>query len=337
MRVLFIGLYPPHIGGIATHTFNLKRELEKQGIKVYVLTYGRASGKRIRGTFVTKRLRGLSFLISASISGYLFARRKGIDLIHAHYLVPPGIVGVFLKLLLRKPLIVSAHGSDVYTHNSFLKFLSKLVFKFSDALISNSRATKERLKELGGKNIYVIYNGVDFEKFRPLNMKREAITYIGSLEPVKNLGFLFEALRGFDEKVWIVGDGSERKRLEELARELSLKVKFWGFRNDTCKILNKSKLLVLPSKFEGFGMVLLEAMACDTPVLGRRTFGISEILDSRNGILFESKGELRVGIENVLIDEKLRDSLIKNGRKTIKKFSWRESAKKVLEVYESLG
>ncbi|MEA1993391.1 MAG: glycosyltransferase family 4 protein [Euryarchaeota archaeon] len=326
MNILMIGLYPPHIGGVATHIYHLKKELEKNH-NVYVLTYGEATDGRVFSTFAPKLGRGLFFSMSGLMKIRKIVKQCDIDVIHAHYILPPGFVGLFGKRLTGTKLVISAHGSDV---NRLMKkcyghFLSGIVLKKSDYLIANSKAVAETLKRYNRTEL--IYNGVDLDRFYPKNYEREGVTCIGALIKDKGVETL---LKAWDDP-WIVGDGPERLRLEALGGT------FFGYRSDTEEILNKSKVLVLPSKKEGFGIVLLEAMACGTPVIARDIPGVNEIVKDRyNGLLFKKDSELNLLINKIIKKRNLREKLVENGLKTVKNFGWAKTAGKVLGVYKDL-
>lgn len=352
-----VGLYPPHIGGIASYVYNLREVLARLGVTVYVVTYGRVDGDDISkmkgaeketaesesthpgvyGTPVAHRFRGGSFLISGTIQTYKVIKEHDIDVIHAHYLVPPGLVGVFAKKMCRIPLVVTCHGSDVFVFSRGWKTLvSKTVVKNADSITCNSQATARALQETTGGHPLYIPSGVSTDRFKPLDLEREAVTYVGALTPVKGVDTFLRAMKGIDEKVWIVGDGPERSHLESLAHTLGLDYTFWGFRTDTPQFMNRSKIVVLPSQHEGLGLTLLEAMACKIPVIGRNTGGIPELLTGENGLLFDTEEELHHKIETLLKNDAFREKISAEGFKTASQWSWENTAREFLELYHRI-
>jgi glycosyltransferase involved in cell wall biosynthesis len=357
MNVVMVGLYPPHIGGIASYVYNVREALTRLGVTVYVVTYGRVDEDRtshmkgteketaegenahsgVYGTRVIPNFRGGSFLISGTIQTYKVIKENDIDVIHAHYLVPPGLVGVFAKKMCRVPLVVTCHGSDVFVFSRGWKTLiSKTVVKNADSVTCNSQATTSALQEKAGGHPLYIPSGVNTEKFKLLDLEREAVTYVGALTPVKGVDTFLRAMKGINEKVWIVGDGPERPYLESLARTLGLDCTFWGFRTDTPQLMNRSKIVVLPSQHEGLGLTLLEAMACKTPVIGRNTGGIPELLTGENGLLFDTEEELHHKIKTLLEDTVLREKMSAEGLKTVSQWSWENTAREFLELYHRI-
>ncbi|MBU6997261.1 MAG: glycosyltransferase [Theionarchaea archaeon] len=352
MNVVMVGLYPPHIGGIASYVYNLREALIRLGVSVHVVTYGKVDGFKVlqeskpesepldpgvHGTFVTQKMRGGSFLISGTVKTLQVVRENDIDVIHAHYLVPPGLVGVLAKKISGVPLMVTCHGSDVFVFSRGWKtVISQYVTRNADSVSCNSRATASALQETTGVHPTYVPSGVDTTRFTPLHLEREAVTYVGALTPVKGVDTFLKAMKGINEKVWIVGDGPERPYLESLANTLGLDCTFWGFRTDTPQLMNRSKVLVLPSRHEGLGLTLLEAMACQTPVIGRNTGGIPELLTGRNGLLFDTEEELHKKVKILLENNSFREKISTEGFKTASQWSWDNTAREFLELYHQI-
>jgi glycosyltransferase involved in cell wall biosynthesis len=316
-------MHPPHIGGIATATFYLKKHLEDLGHTILVINYD----------YPKRSLSGVRLFLKV-IWNMNIIRKEKIDLIHAHYLVPPGLAGVILKYIMKKPLVVSAHGSDVnYLGKTPLgNMLCRIVVRFSDALIANSIATQKGIKELG-EDSKVIYLGVERERFFSRNEKREAILYVGSLTKNKCVSDLIEAARDIG-KVWIVGNGPERKNLERLARDIKCDCTFFGYREDVEEFMRKARVLVLPSQREGFGLTVIEALSCGTPVIARKDSGLEEILPE--SLLFSDKEEMKRLIERLASDEAYRKAVCDEGLQMATRFSWEENAKETEAIYRKI-
>lgn len=170
--------------------------------------------------------------------------------------------------------------------------------------IAISKAVKEyhcRVKHLKESKVHVIYNGIfkDGESIRSQRERGEIkkLVTVGRLEPVKNVTLQIELIselknRGYkDISLDIVGDGTERERLEERVRELELEsyVNFLGSRLDLENLLPNYDLFISSSRVEGFGLTILEAISYGLPVLTSKSPAVEEILDrGEYGILYEN-------------------------------------------------
>jgi glycosyltransferase involved in cell wall biosynthesis len=213
--------------------------------------------------------------------------------------------------------------------------------------IAVSARTKSDLLSIGARNIQVTPNGIDFEKIQEIPKAKEKsdVTFAGRLIKEKNVDALLKAISKIKDempiKCKIIGDGPEFDRLVALSEKLGLRknVKFLGFLDyeDVIAHMKASKLFVLPSSREGFGIVLLESMACGTPVIAVRAekSAASSIVNGNNGILCEM-GELKNSILMVLKDENLRNGLSRAGFEYSRSFDWGEITKKTITLYESI-
>lgn len=331
MQVLLISLWKPNKGGVVTHVENLIKNSRNEFI---IQTYPR---------FVDLPLfRAFAFVLV----GFFRRLPTKYDIIHAHYALPQGLLGALLKKVRSKPLILTLHGSDItlLAKNPVTGPFVKFVLYSSDRVIVVSEFLKKEVLELGideGK-VRVIYGGVASKptKKERFELNGRVITFIGSLVKQKDVDILLEAFKEVpDAKLVIIGEGKEKPKLERLARDIK-DVHFLGYREDLASVLEKTEVLVLPSREEGFGLVLLEAMNAGVPVVATRVGGIVEIVeDGYNGILIEpgNPEQLAGGIIRALESEELRESLINNGRKTAEKFGWESMSNAVDAIYEEFS
>lgn len=336
MRILLISAWKPQKGGIATHAENLVRNSKNS---FEVLTYGKVN---------LPILRAPAFVFSGFING----ARKDFDVIHAHYAVPQGFLGVLLKKLQRKPLVTTVHGSDitVLAKSALGRLLVKFVLRNSDRILAVSEFLKSEVVKLGvseGK-VRVIYSGVPVHQKPPVSSLKlpdgEIIAFVGGLVQQKGVDVLLRAYKLVSERrhgtaLVIVGDGRERAGLEKLDIELGTNAHFVGSMENIAPVLEKSAVLVLPSREEGFGLVLLEAMNVGVPVIASRVGGIPEIVrHGYNGILVEKENpeELADAILKVLNDGELRNSLVRNAKGSVKAFKWERTAGEIDAVYEEV-
>ena len=218
------------------------------------------------------------------------------DLIDAHYLYPDGVAAVWLGRRFRLPVVLTARGSDVSEWPDF-RLPGRLIRQAvgnADALIAVSGAIGQGLLGLGADpaTITVLRNGVDAEIFRPqdrqearsrLGLLRPAVVSVGHLIERKGHHRVIEAVSMFpDLDLIIVGEGPERERLGQLAMRLGSadRVRFAGPQpqSNLPSYYSAADALILASSREGWANVLLEAMACGTPVVASPIWGNPEVV-----------------------------------------------------------
>lgn len=221
------------------------------------------------------------------------------DLIDAHYYYPDGVAAGLLAEWLGKPFVVTARGTDLNLIPQYVRPRRLIVRTANRAAgsIGVCSALMESLAELGAdaKKLHVMRNGVDLERFRPID-RAEARRHVGIPLPnqvLLSVGYLIErkghdiaikALSSLPEEVVLViaGSGPERENLERLASALGLdnRVQFVGqVANEDLKWwYSAADALVLCSSREGWANVLLEAMACGTPAIATDIWGTPEVI-----------------------------------------------------------
>jgi glycosyltransferase involved in cell wall biosynthesis len=241
-------------------------------------------------------------------------RNFDFDLIDAHWVYPDGLAAVLLGRLLRKPVVVSARGSDINLYSQFpvIRRLIHYALVRSNGVVAVSTALKQAMVGLGipAAKISVIPNGVDLEKFHPLPktearkklclpMNSKVILSVGHLTANKGFHLVIKAIKILLQNrqqrniaLVIVGDGEIRKELEELVSALGLKqrVIFRGHvpHEELFLFYSAADLFCLASEMEGCPNVVLESLACGTPVVATFAGGIPEIVRSDNiGLLAE--------------------------------------------------
>lgn len=227
------------------------------------------------------------------------------------------------------------------------KLVEKLVSKISDKNIAVSDWTKKRLEILGvpEKNITVIPNGIDFNRISEiepeggqtsagLESKIYDIIFAGRLIKEKNVDVLIKAVALFkadfpEIRCCIVGDGPEREVLVRLADELGVRenVDFAGFQEYEALIakIKTSKVLVLPSSREGFGMVVIEAFACRVPVVTvRERYNAAQgLIEDSCGIVVElGEKEIAEGVGKILENGNYYEEMAASASKRAGKYEW---------------
>jgi glycosyltransferase involved in cell wall biosynthesis len=229
-------------------------------------------------------------------------------------------------------------------------------------IIAISQATKKDLIKFYNadeKKITVIYHGYDREKFYPAKSQNppdeikklgEYIYFIGRLEVKKNIttlikafGLLRESNNELTTKLVLAGrPGYQYEEIQEeiikLPAEIQKDVLQPGYIPDVimADYLRFAKVFAFPSKFEGFGMPLVEAMACGVPVVAADTTSIPEITGGA-ALLHKVEDEIQLAemLKNALTDNQLREDLIKKGLERVKIFDWEKSARETFEVIKN--
>jgi len=220
------------------------------------------------------------------------------DLIDAHYFYPDGVAAVMLGQYFRRPVTITARGSDVNVlpHYPLPRRMIRWAADRAAGLVTVSAALRQRLIELGVEpgRVTVLRNGVDVEMFRPgardpcrreVGANGLTLLAVGNLVPLKGHDLVIEALCHLPQaRLMIVGEGPQKTALQELAvrQGVADRVTFVG--NVPQKRLptfyTAADILVLASRHEGWPNVLLEAMACGTPVVVSDIPGMTEIVAS---------------------------------------------------------
>ena len=218
------------------------------------------------------------------------------DLIDAHYFYPDGVAAVMLGRALGRPVVVTARGSDlnvIAEYAAARRWISWSA-RQADGLVAVSRGLKRRLMALGvlEERVRVLRNGVDLALFRPvdrdaarraLGLTRPTLLAVGNLVGLKRHRMMVEALVGLPATdLLIVGEGPERGAIEAVARERGVGdcVRLLGHlpQDRLPEIYSAADLLLLVSTHEGWPNVLLESMACGTPVIVSEIDGIGDIV-----------------------------------------------------------
>ncbi|MBP1910748.1 glycosyltransferase family 4 protein [Thermococcus stetteri] len=342
MRILMVGHYPPHGGGVARHLDNLVRELRKRH-EVHVLTYGPIKARGFEREFVHQvrvppvyGLRGTTFAFAGAKRIVQLHKKFDFDIIHCHFAGTTSFSGALAKEKTNLPLVVTAHGSDLEnTPKSHLgRFYVTRSLRRADSVITVSHHLARLARSLGAENVEVIPNGLlEFEE--PRRERRRYVTFIGALRDYKSPETFVKLARFFPSTEFlVVGDGPLRGKLEA---EAPPNVCFLGYRTDVDRILSRSLLLVLPSRREGFGLVVLEANSLGVPAVGRRVSAIPELIrEGKNGLTFTSFEELVGEVKALLENPKNTRKMGSTGRRIAGKYSWKKVAREVERVYSSL-
>ncbi len=295
----------------------------------------------------------LLFARALPILRRLQARGSDFDAIDAHYFYPEGVAAAMLGRVLRKPVVITARGTDINLIPSFAlpRAMIRWAATTASHVIAVSRALKDALIALGvpESKITVLRNGVDLEMFRPLDRPRArerlglhgpTLLSVGHLIERKGHDLVIAALPLLPQHhLLICGTGPEKSALERLAQRLGVadRVRFLGqIEHDRLAgIYTAADALILASSREGWPNVLLEAMACGTPVVASNIWGNPEIVAcAEAGILMPDRSAPGVAAAVLELFRKLPERGAT--RAYAEGFSWDETTRGQIRVFASV-
>ena len=274
------------------------------------------------------------------------------DVVHAH-MVHANIFARINRIGCAIPkLICTAHNSNeggqlrmlAYKLTNFLSNLNTNVSQeASDSLISKGAFNKN--------NLITVYNGIDLNKFTFFNKDKNSnelsFLSVGRFNEQKDYPNLLRAIATFHESLKqkkcmlsIAGDGELRPQIEELIEHLGLKnkVTLLGRRNDIPQLMQEADFFILPSAYEGFGLVVAEAMACGTFVIATNSGGVAEVMGDTGLLVPPQDSEaLAKAIEKAVSKTPLeiQENNLKARQRVEELFSLESSVKKWLALYEA--
>ncbi len=261
-------------------------------------------------------------------------------------------------------IITSVHDFSFILHKDFhpkerIEYFEKYFFKNvvrSDIIITGSEFSKQEILEqlnFPPEKVKVIYHGIDHEIFRvsnDLNLNFELpskfIFSVGSIEPRKNLLGLLEAYNLLDDslkkeyKLVLAGfKGWENKEIMTLIERNKENIHYLGYISDfeLIKVYNLATCFIFTSFYEGFGLPVLESMACGTPVICSNTTSMPEV--GGDAVIYCNPydvEDIKNQIKLVLFDKNLQQEMVKKGLERAKLFSWEKSAKEHIKVFKEV-
>ncbi len=290
MKIVLVGDFPPRGGGVSSHVYLLSKRLVELGHEVFVVTYFHKDlrdidGIHVIGVKVVDRplIRPLMFALKASRVLEDLVEREDIDIIHGHTLLGGGLPAVEVGSKYGISTYVTAHGDDMLVYYDKGWLMRKLVERTldkADNVLAISNRVMDRVVSSNVRGIrdktFLHWNAVDVGRFKEVSRVsnfKPVVVCVSRLGVRKNIDLLLDAKKGVvnDFDLVIVGDGPERGSLENKVKNENIGgVEFMGFREDVENILPYADLFVLPSVYEGFGIVYIEALACGLPVIGCR-------------------------------------------------------------------
>ena len=368
----------PQVGGAEYQVKWLAEELARRGHEVYLFTPYEAEEfieKNEKGfpKNISLRKRGANSFSDAFRMIYRFTKpikRIKPDIVHAHYAFSAGFLVVITKPIHKAPVIITSHEEDIRVIKEieygmrlkwYRRLLINLSLKLCDAHVVVSDTMKKDALESGSKekklqtiyNMYVPPNAeIDDEYVKKVKEKydipldKKIILSVSRLHKRKGLNYLIMSLKDIvisdrDVHLVIVGDGSEKERLKELVKRLSLEklVTFTGFVDEMEKhaLIRRCDVFCMPSISEAFGISLFDPMFYGKSIVASDDEAIQEVLGSA-GLIVQKRNpsSLSEGIISILNDEKLRDELAVKCKNRIKLFMPDKATSEYLKLYNKL-
>jgi glycosyltransferase involved in cell wall biosynthesis len=279
------------------------------------------------------------------------------DIIHAHYATSYGLLGTLSKF---HPYIISVWGSDIYDfpHRSFIhkKIVEFNLFR-ADKILSTSKVMAKETQKYTGKDVEVTPFGIDLQFFKPAkvqNLFEEKNIIIGTvktLEEKYGIEYLIRAFKILKDKrldlpikLLIVGGGSQELYLKDLTKELGIEKDtiFTGRvpYTDVPKYQNMLSVSVSVSDSESFGVAVVEASACEKPVVVSNVGGLPEVVvDGITGFIVEPRNPAQTAdaIERLILDDQLRIKMGKAGRERVQLlFNWNDNVDQMVRIYRNV-
>jgi len=233
---------------------------------------------------------------------YIAVKRVSPDIVHTQ--LGGDIYGRLVAHWLRVPVIVSTEQNVQVGEPGLIRAIKAWTAKFADKIVAISSAVKSDIISrygVPGDKVELIYNGLEVDRFwvetRRKRGQKKILGSMGRLTSQKNYALLFEALAQLKDLNWefrLAGEGELRPELEHKIKDLGLtnRVHLLGLQRDVKSFFSDLDVFILPSLWEGLGIVLLEAGLAGLPVVASRVDGICEVIkEGETGILFNSNDQ----------------------------------------------
>ena len=345
---------------LAPHTRNAKTIETLEGVHVHRFRYLPATWQRLayEGGIVPRLKKNRWLVLQIPFlfffmfwSGLRLAKKYKVDIIHAHWVIPQGFIALLIKRFCSRSLrvMVTSHGADLFSlNNTFLNRLKTQVFARADCVTVVSQAMRAFCQnDLGVRRIiHVRSMGIDCKNIfldRIDHAKRSGFIFAGRLVEKKGVRYLLQAFSRLvkerpNEKLLVVGDGTDKKALIQLSQALGLEenVTFRGAVEtpELADLFNQAVIAVAPSVIatdgdqEGLGLVAAEALACGCITLVSDLPAIRDVHDDRflqfRQADMESLYQALVRVLNEPAEARRRSRLLQ--QKVIRRFDWSQVA-----------
>ena len=320
-EVIVISLYNEHT--------DISRQLEKNNVKVYYLN--KKTGFDIKCIFQLRKI----------------ITEFNPDVIHTHlYSLKYAFLASVGKSI---PVIRTIHNIAEKELGKSDKKVSSVLFKMRYAIpVAISTRIKKTIVDsynLPSNSIPVVQNGIplnQFEEKKEYNLHIPCkIVHVGRFQEQKNHICIIESAReliNYNVKFLLIGDGELKETIEKKAQEYHIddKIEFVGQTTDVNSYLKESDIFILPSKWEGLPISIIEAMAVGLPIIASDVGGVSDLIQSnQNGLLIKPQSnQLIEAIKKLLGNDSIRKKYGENAKRTSLLFSVEKMAMRYLSLYK---
>jgi glycosyltransferase involved in cell wall biosynthesis len=246
------------------------------------------------------------------------------------------------------------YGAYQWLYTALNAYWERIAFNRAKSIVAVSDRVKQEIVEIGipAERIAIVANGVDLQEFYPARVDRSELglpedvplaLFVGDIRIArKNLDTVFHALVKVPQlHLAIAGAADGRAFYPQLAQTLKIsdRVHFLGFRSDVAALMQGADMFVLPSRYEPFGLVLLEAMACQLPAIATRTAGGSDLVTPECGFVFadpDDVGALSTAMNYLVKNPAARHQMGTTARSIAERHSWTQMARRYLEIFEEV-
>ncbi len=350
------------------HTEKWALGLASRGVKIGLFSFNKSSYNWFEGIENITLLHETDNTVNAKRNRtkfqyiqYVSNLKKAIrefqpDILHAHYATSYGLIGALSGF---HPYIISVWGEDVYKFpnaSGLHKSLLKYNLKKADEILSTSDIMRNETRKYTHKDIMVTPFGVDTNEFRKKEAKKEKDTiYIGTIKAMEDkygIRYIIEAtkllvqrIKNKKLKVLMVGPGTQIDRYKEIVKEQKLEhvIEFTG-RISFTEVSNYHNLLdvflnVSVDDSESFGVAVVEAMACETPVIVSDVGGLKEVVDhGEYGIVVKKRDAeaIATAVEKIINDEVYANTVTAKARQhVLKKYDFNVCLDKMIHIYKT--
>lgn len=362
----------PWLGGSGTVAFELSQELSKKGYEVHFVSYKNAfRTKHHKGVIIFHKVVGFRYplfpfrLYELALADEIVkvVLKENIEIIHAHYGILFGHAAILAKSILKSlgkniKVVVTFHGSDVLGFDIKRpgevapQYINKWAIRTADSVTVASYNLKQDLLNLYGvkRPVVIIPNFFDASIFTASekNFQKPVLLHISNLRKIKQplaVVKIFELiLKDFPKtKLILIGKGPETKRIKEYIKQKQISnISLVGAVRSEERLAGyykQANIFLLPSLYENFPLVALEAQASGIPVVASNAGGIPEVvIDGRSGLLADPLNITAhaQNVKKLLSDEKLWNAMRKEAEKVVAQYQNAKIIKQYIELYNSL-